>query len=275
MNDDLDLDAYFDRIGHDGDTRPTRATLEALVERHARALPFENLDTLAGRIPKLDLASLQAKLVAGGRGGYCYEQNGLFLAVLRRLGFDARGGEARIRSGVPAEVVTGRTHMVLRVVLDGVPHLVDVGFGRAPRAPLRLDERGEQRAATGLYRLSEDGDDGGLLLQVRGGDAWDDCYRIVGWHAQAIDYQMANWFTATWPESFLRQHLLLSRAIEGGRVTLMDRRLARRVPESAAAQERTLHTRAEFAAALDGVFGLPVTDADLDAVLAALERLPQ
>src|SRR5258706_15142470 len=95
--DALDLDAYLSRIGHRGVHEPTLATLQALHLAHATHIPFENLDILLGRPIRIDLASLQAKLVFGGRGGYCFEQNTLFAAVLQELGFDvtllaARGG---------------------------------------------------------------------------------------------------------------------------------------------------------------------------------------
>ena len=84
----LDLDAYLRRIDYGGALEPTLPALQALHLAHATHIPFENLDILLGRSIRLDLASLQAKLVAGGRGGYCFEQNTLFTAALRALGFD-------------------------------------------------------------------------------------------------------------------------------------------------------------------------------------------
>src|SRR4051794_5710067 len=118
----LDLDAYLRRICFDGPLAPTRATLAALIEHHAAAIPFENCDVLLNRVPRLDLEGLQQKLVHGGRGGFCFEQTALFLGVLLRIGFDASAVEARV-SPPPlyADPITGRTHMALRVMLDGEP----------------------------------------------------------------------------------------------------------------------------------------------------------
>jgi N-hydroxyarylamine O-acetyltransferase len=269
---DLDLGAYWRRIGFAGAPAPTRECLDSLIERHAATIPFENIEVLARRVPKLDLAGLQDKMVRQRRGGYCFEQNRLFLAVLRAVGFDAHPMEARIRSGVPADVVTARTHLATRVVLDGVDHLVDVGCGTiAPVAPLVLASRDEQAAGSGFYRFVDV--EGELLLQGRDAEGWADCYRLLPSRPHAIDCEMGNWFVATHPKSMLGHNLLVGRAIAGGRLRLFNRRLSTFRPEHAAPVEQTLQTRAEFADALADGFGLDVAPADLDAVMAALDRL--
>jgi len=271
--DALDLGAYLRRIGFAGTPAPTRECLELLIRHHASALPFENVEVLARRVPRLDLAGLQAKMVQQRRGGYCFEQNTLFRSVLQAIGFRVQAMEARIRSGAPADVVTARTHLATRVTLDGADHLVDVGCGiLAPTAPLALASRDAQPAGTGLYRLVEDGD--GLLLQQRESAGWKDCYQLQPSVPHAIDCEMGNWFVATGPTSFLAANLLVGRAIEGGRLRLFNRRLSTFRPEIAAPEERDLHTRAEFADVLADGFGLDIAPADLDAVMAALDRLP-
>ena len=270
---ELDLAAYLRRIGFAGRPAPTRASLELLILHHAMAIPFENIEVLARRVPRLGLEGLQAKLVGQRRGGYCFEQNTLFRHVLRAIGFDAQPMEARIRSGVPADVVTARTHLATRVHLDGVDLLVDVGCGTiAPTAPLQLANRDEQAAGSGCYRLVDVGDE--QLLQTRQSEGWTDCYRLLPTRPHAIDCEMGNWFVATWPKSMLAANLLVGRAIDGGRLRLFNRRLSTFLPECAAPQERELQTRAEFADVLADGFGLDIAPADLDAVMAAVERLP-
>jgi N-hydroxyarylamine O-acetyltransferase len=270
---DLDLGAYWRRIGFAGAPVPTRECLDSLIEHHAATIPFENIEVLARRVPKLDLAGLQDKMLRQRRGGYCFEQNTLFRAVLRAVGFDAYPMEARIRSGVPADAVTARTHLATRVVLDGVDHLVDVGCGTiAPLASLVLAGRDEQAAGSGFYRFVDV--DGELLLQDRGVEGWADCYRLLPSLPHAIDCEMGNWFVATHPKSMLGHNLLVGRAIAGGRLRLFNRRLSIFRPQHSAPVEQTLQTRAEFADALADGFGLDVAPADLDAVMAALDRLP-
>jgi N-hydroxyarylamine O-acetyltransferase len=271
MSDAIDIAAYRRRIGFADAIEPTPACLARLIEHHAAAIPFENIEVLAGRVPALDDAALQAKMIQRRRGGYCFEQNKLFRGVLQASGFTARPLEARIRAGVAADVVTGRTHLVNCVTLAGVAHLVDVGCGGiAPLAPLPLGSRAEHDAGTGRYRFVDQDDD--LLLQTATHEGWADCYRVVPGGPQQIDCELANWFVATHPNSLLRHNLLAARAIDGGRLRLFNDRLSTYRPESAAPHEQVLGTRREFADAFADGFGLAVADADLDAVLGVLER---
>ena len=270
---ELDLAAYCRRIGFAGTLTPTRDCLERLIPAHAAAIPFENIEVLARRVPRLDLAGLQDKMVRQRRGGYCFEQNTLMRAVLQAVGFDVQPMEARIRSGVAADVVTARTHLAARVVLDGVAHMVDVGCSTvAPLAPLVLASRARQAAGSGFYRFVDVGDE--LLLQTLAADAWTDCYQLMPTAPHAIDCEVGNWFVATHPKSMLAHNLLLGRAIEGGRLRLFNRRLSAFQPQCGAPVERELQTRAEFADVLADGFGLDVAPADLDAVMATIDKLP-
>ena len=123
----VDLDAYLARIGYRERLDPTVETLRGLHFAHATQIPFENLDILLGRSIVLDLESLQKKLVERRRGGYCFEQNTLFAAVLESLGFAVTRLAARVRFG--ATSIRPRSHMLLSVEIDGEPWLADVGFG--------------------------------------------------------------------------------------------------------------------------------------------------
>jgi N-hydroxyarylamine O-acetyltransferase len=147
MSDGFDLAGYLARIGYSGPRRVDLTTLRAIHRLQPAAIPFENLDPLLGRPVALDLASLQAKLVGGRRGGYCYELNTLLAAALEALGFSVVRLGARVRWRAPPEQPDGaRTHMLLRVDLAEGPHLVDVGFGgRLFAGPLRLDPDSEHQ----------------------------------------------------------------------------------------------------------------------------------
>src|SRR5690349_12744847 len=123
----LDLSAYAARIGYNGDFHPSLETLRVLHLAHATHIPFENLDILLGRPIRLDLDSLIRKLIDDRRGGYCFEHNALFAAVLEASGFRVRRLSARVRAG--AQGVRPRLHMLLMAEADGEPWLADVGFG--------------------------------------------------------------------------------------------------------------------------------------------------
>ncbi len=43
------LEPYFDRIRYAGARSVSLSTLHAICDAHVRAIPFENLDVLAGR----------------------------------------------------------------------------------------------------------------------------------------------------------------------------------------------------------------------------------
>jgi N-hydroxyarylamine O-acetyltransferase len=197
MSVELDLGAYLRRIRLE--TRPAAdlAGLRALHLAHATTIPFENLDIQMGLPIRLDLDSLQAKLVRRHRGGYCFEHNTLFLAVLRAVGFDVIPCEARVRLG--AMEVLPRTHMLLLVSLEGATWLCDVGFGgEGLLHPVPMDGEAHGQFLN-TYRVSTEG--GLRVLQSHHHGAWEDLYAFVPEARFPIDFEMANHYTSTHPES--------------------------------------------------------------------------
>ncbi|KAL4438534.1 hypothetical protein ABPG77_000182 [Micractinium sp. CCAP 211/92] len=143
-----EIDVYLQRIawGHSDGLKPSLEVLARLMRLHQLAIPFENasMHVSALKAPiSIELSAVFAKLVASGRrGGWCYEQNGLFSAVLRTLGFDVVDGAARVASPDPTSPGRLRLgphyHQVLFVSLDGRRWLVDVGFGARDQLPLPM-----------------------------------------------------------------------------------------------------------------------------------------
>jgi N-hydroxyarylamine O-acetyltransferase len=247
----LDLGAYLDRIAYAGDRTPSKATLDALHLAHATHIPFENLDILLGRPIRLDLDSLQAKLVLARRGGYCFEQNRLFAAALEALGFAVTPLAARVRFGTSA--VLPRTHMMLQVDVDGVRMLADVGFGiYGLLLPVALDEAGESHQFAWTYRVA--GEAGRHVLQVRAGAAWTDLYAFTLEPQHPVDYEMANHFTSTHPSSRFVQALIAQRTATDVRRMLRDREYSEHRGETVA--HRTLADDDEVLEVLADAFGL-------------------
>jgi N-hydroxyarylamine O-acetyltransferase len=274
--DAFDLDAYLRRIGHAGPVAPDLRTLAALVACHREAIAFENFDGLAGRVPALDLASLQAKLVHGRRGGLCFEQNGLLRAALARIGFDVATLEGRVRTGPSHD--TPRTHVALRVAVAGAPVLADVGFGAlSPGVPLPLGGREPVVHEGESWCLADaepdaDGRVDGWIVRSVSDRHWHDVYRLHAAPVGAVDEAMANWFVATSPEAMLRRNLVVSRPLAGGaRLALLNDRLTVR-RAGMRTERRHLACRAEFVDVLADGFGLDVPPAALDAALAVVER---
>ncbi len=273
----FDLAAYRRRIRHpdpDGPLVPDAATLASLVAAHSAAIAFENLDALAGRVPSLDPAGLVAKLVRRQRGGWCFEQNTLLFHALRAIGFEVDRLEGCVRAGVPDDVETPRTHLALRVTLDDRPWLADVGFGAlSPPSPLALDTVDAQVHGNERHRLLPRADGSGWTLQGATDGEWHDFYRLDARPVRAIDTVVANWYVATHPAAMLKNHLVVTRAVEGRRIALLDRRLTVRAGSDDPAPTRTfLQTPGEFADAFADLFGLRLSAADLDVAMAQVDR---
>lgn len=206
----LDLGAYLERVGFAGDPRPDAATLIALHRAHVTAIPFENLDVVLGRGVSLDLGDMQAKMVRGGRGGYCYEHGLLFAAALERIGFPLRRLVARVSPR--GESPGPRTHMLSRVEVGGEPWLADVGFGGGvlepfPMAPGEVEQEGWR------YALVEDA--GGWRLQARYGEESRDLYGFTLEPQIPVDYVVANHYISTHPRSpFTGQVVTMRHAVD-------------------------------------------------------------
>lgn len=219
----FDLDAYLHRIGYTGERGPTLAVLDAVHLAHATTIPFENLDIQLGRPIRVDLASLQDKLVRQKRGGYCFEQNTLLKAALEALGFRTTTLLARVRRG--ATRVLPRTHMVLRVEVQGQPYLADVGFGVCGLLrpiPFRPCEVARQFGWS--YRLVQE--PGLWALQSAEGGSWQDLYAFTLEPQYPVDVELCNWYTSTHPESRFVLTLTVQRSTPEARYVLRGTELA-------------------------------------------------
>ena len=250
---ELDLDAYLKRINYPGPLEPTLPTLEALHLAHATHIPFESLDVLLGRPIRLDLASLQEKLVAGGRGGYCFEQNLLLDAALRELGFDVRQLAARVRHR--GDKPLPRTHMLLLVRIADADYIADVGFGgEGLLLPVPFRPGAECRHYAWTYRVVEERPGQWLVQSLRGAD-WANLYSFTLEPQTREDYEMANHYTATHPDSPFVRMLIVQLPTPAVRHALRDREL---IADHGGGriERRTLAGDEERIAVLAGTFGL-------------------
>lgn len=217
-----DLAPYFDlvRFAHDGP--PTLEALARLQRGHIQAIPFENLNPLAGQPVVLDIPALIAKFAAR-RGGYCFEHNTLYRHALTALGFHTTPLLARVRMTAPADVVTPRTHMLLLVDVDGERVISDTGFGKmTPTAPLRLVPDIVQHTPHGPYRLARNGDEWRLEAQVD--EEWLHLYVFDLRPAYPVDVEMSNWYVSTNPASHFTRDLIAVRTADDGRHVLHNTR---------------------------------------------------
>lgn len=269
----VDLPQYLRRIGFTGACTASAATLERLVYLHSHAIPFENLDSLAGERVSIGLDVLQDKMLARGRGGYCFEHNVLLWSVLSQLGFTVAGLAARVRWNAPEGVVRPIGHMALRVEAERQLYLVDAGFGGlTPTSPLRLDCSEPQATALEPFRI--DGEMHGVrVLSVLLDGSWRPLYEYQPTEYQPGDYEAWNFWTCAAPESPFVTHLMAARPAKAGRHALEDNRYTFR-PLGGAVHRRLLGSVAELRGIFASEFGISVPVSErLDARLATLIEL--
>src|SRR5262249_7358293 len=219
----VDTSAYLDRINYAGPLAPTAETLRQLQVAHLLSVPFENLSIHSGEPIILTDEALFEKIVVRRRGGFCYELNGLFTALLRALGFEVVMLSAAVQNP-EGEYGPEFDHMTL-LVTAGDRWLVDVGFGDSFREPLLLDERAEQVEGGDAYRIDAAGDGRLVLMRREDSGEWKAQYRFnLEPHVYA-DYAEMCHYHQTSPESHFARGRICSRAIEEGRVTISRMRL--------------------------------------------------
>lgn len=268
--DQLDLGAYLARIGYegpvgeDGELRPDLATLYAVHRAHTGAITFENLDVLLGRPVELDIKALEEKLVHGGRGGYCYEQNSLLAAALERIGFEVSGRGARNRTR--GDSLLAVTHAVLIVTVAGEPWLCDAGFGhQGPREPVPLALPGaEVVQGDWTYAVREEGD-GILVLRMLREGTWRDLYAFSPQRYYPVDYVVLNHYSSSHPRSSFVGQVVVQHP--GGRVrrALVGQEITRLSPEGEI--ERQSVAGDELLPLLDREFGLRLSGRDAEELM--------
>ena len=256
MESEFRLNDYLARIGHHGPVAADLATLKALQLAHLDAIPFEALDPLLRRPVKLDLASVQAKLVQGRRGGYCYEHNILLRAALAAIGFEVTGLAGRVRWMSPPDSPPGpKTHMLLKVELAEGAYLADAGFGACLLdAPLQLKTELEQTTAMGTYRLTQS--DGLFWLDAKREGGWRTMYVFDLQPQLQSDYELGNWFTSTNPTIPLTTRLIMERLAGNRRYRLVDRTLSTEARDGEVVSERVLQSARELGEVLRDTFSI-------------------
>lgn len=256
FSDRMNIQAYLQRINYAGPLAPTVETLRLLQVAHLLAVPFENLSIHSGEIIVLEDSALFDKIVDRRRGGFCYELNGLFAALLRALGFEVAMLSAQVAN---ADGIFGPDfdHMVLLVTLDD-RWLVDVGFGDSFLEPLLLDEQGEQVQDQRAYRIDREGVKF-ILRQRTMGEEWKMQYRFSLRPYQYSDYAGMCRYHQTSPQSHFTKARICSRATPAGRVTLSDMRFITTTADGKQ-QEQVLADEEQYARTLREHFGVVMTN---------------
>lgn len=266
----FDQSAWLKRIGYSGPITPTLETLNRLILAHSYSISYETLDIMLGRPPKLDVPSLQSKMILNGRGGYCFEQNMLFRAGLRSLGYTIISLQGRVVRGLEIDARRPAIHMLLQVELSEGAYLADVGFGNlAPTSALLLAPQIEQETPHELMRFIDIG--GELTLQARLKHGWQHIYRVIPYPRFGGEYEITNWYTGTHPETPYQGNIIVAKPGQNRtRITMYNARVTVRDGDGRS-KKRWLTTDGEFREVLRGEFGLNISDEDVDRCVAIMK----
>lgn len=269
MPEKVNLNAYFERIGFAGSIAPTVATLEVLHALHPAAIPFENLNSLIGAPVLLDQPSLERKLLAEKRGGYCFEHNLLFMRVLEDLDYAVRPLLARVVWTDPEGVNRSPSHLLLLVEINGQNFIADVGFGGLTlTAPLRLRAAAEQTTPHDAFRLVGGNPD--WTLEARIGDEWRAAYVFGLETVTEAEIAPINQLVSLDPGSPFTWELRVALSPPGRRLKLLNGRLTTQ-PVDGEKEQREIGSVEALRAVLIEQFGLVLpNDERLDPALARL-----
>ena len=221
MTDRDRVNKYLQRIGYEGETPLTFSTLERLQCLHLHSVPYENFDIMRNRPLALDIDGMYEKIVMRGRGGYCFELNGLFAWLLRSIGFKVIDYMARFlrdETGIPM-----RRHRVLRVSCEGQDYLCDVGVGGViPRRPLPYVHGVPDKQNGEEYKLEKEPFWGNVLYELKNGE-WKKLYAFTEEEQLDIDYIMPSYYCENHPDSFFRQKDMANIFTENGRKSVDNR----------------------------------------------------
>jgi len=246
----MDVAAYLERIGYEGPRTPTLDTLRALHRCHMLTVPFENLDIHLGRTIVLDETSFFDKIVRRCRGGFCYELNGLFAALLRELGYDLDLLSGRV-SNQAGHFGPEFDHLVLLVRLEGQPWIADVGFGDSFLEPLALD--GKEQSSGGMLYFVDRWPEGLILLRQENG-LWSAKYVFTLQPRRLEEFAAMCVYHQTSPNSTFPRARICTRATPQGRITLSEMRLIRAIDGERT--EHMLESEEQYAEALMEYFGI-------------------
>jgi arylamine N-acetyltransferase len=253
----VDTQAFLRRLGLAGHDRPSVESLFRLHAAFVEVVPYETVQYQLGEGGPLEPLAVAERIIYRQAGGYCFQLNGAFAALLTALGYQVTMHRGGVQTSTrPAQVDS--SHLVLIVTglpdAPGLEWFVDAGLGDGLHVPLPLQ--------AGMYEQEPYG------LRLRPSEI------TAGWRLDhdprssmiGMDFESA-------PASlkdFAAQHAYLSTAPDSPfvRVCSAFRRKARSVDilrsltltevHADRIDSTVLQTRDDFYAALRDVFDLPL-----------------
>lgn len=250
----IDVERYMARIGFLEKIDINLHTLSALHRHHAFSIPFENFSVYLDGKVSLEKEDIQEKLIGKRRGGYCYEQNGLFHDLLNELGFDVEFLTSRPMYG--HNEFRPKTHMILKINLEGKTYLADLGFtGLSVVEPIEIVDSTQVSSCSQQHRITTH-PDRGFILQLCTNGRWDNLFSFDLEKQEYIDFKLANYFNSHSPESIFTQQLIAALYTPSGRIRLVDDILKFRLNDRT--EDVSLDTLEKFSTAVVDTLRIPL-----------------
>lgn len=249
----MNIAAYLDRIGYQGSTAPTPEVLRGIHRAHLLTVPFENLDIGRGRKIALDEEAFVRKIVAEHRGGFCYELNGAFAALLRSIGFPVNLLSARV-ARADGSLSPEFDHLTLLVQTGGERWLADVGFGDLFLEPLLLAPGVESRQSAEKFCIRDEGSSSLAVERALAGGPWHKEYIFNLQPRELEEFAGMCHFHQTSPDSHFTRNRICSMATAQGRITLTNDKWI--VTSDGIRKESLLATQQEWLDTLRARFGI-------------------
>jgi N-hydroxyarylamine O-acetyltransferase len=220
----IDIAAYLDRIACNRSIKPTLKFLRELHRNHLYQIPFENLSIHLKQQIILDVQRIFNKVIIQKRGGFCYELNGLFLHLLKQLGYYVKIISARVYAE-NGEIGDEFDHMALIVYIDEKEWLVDVGFGELFLAPIEFKVDNVQMDGNRYFKIIETPDQKFILQSSNDGLIFENEYIFTRKERQYIEFVDKCEYHQTSPKSIFTRKMLVTKATKLGRITLTNKKL--------------------------------------------------
>lgn len=252
------LNTYLKEIGFNKSLSTDFDTLYELHRLHTLRFGFENITPFFHHTVSLDKHDVARKFLEEGRAGYCFEQNLLFTEVLKEVGFKVRTLGARVLYNQPEELITRRSHMLEVVTAGTQDYLCDVGFGGLTLpTPIKFELDLEQETTHENYRIARLEDD--LKLEAKVDGVWKTLYRFDLTYHYPVDYEVANFYLYTHPDSLFRNKLIASKLVKEGRYSFLNNQLSY-YPLNGSPEKRILNSVDEIRSVMKNVFSLSMPD---------------
>ncbi|MCL9770373.1 arylamine N-acetyltransferase [Flavobacterium sp. HXWNR69] len=221
----VSLKSYFERIGFCDVPQVNLETLQQLTFLHVTTIPFENLNPIFKKSVPIDITSVSDKIIASGRGGYCFEQNTLFYKVLKQIGFEVIPLSARVVWNKSDDAFPAKTHLFLKVVLNNEVYLIDVGFGaQSLTHPIPFVLHEVHQTSHETIRIIKK--DLHFVMQTLLQNEWKSMYKFTIEKQYFVDFEVANWYTSTHPNHIFTNILTVARADQNCRYSLVDNKFS-------------------------------------------------